>query len=259
MKYKMLALDIDDTIVTEAGMEVSPKVYSALHKASEQLTITFVTARAINRFQQFLETLNLPKGYHVVENGAKVLDPQGNLEFDLSLPHDEVEEIINAAEPYYLEMGFLVDEYWKDDILTVGPENTVTGVSFTCSSETQAQLLEEAVNQLSHDYALYIGKHWTNPDEWKGILVFHKDATKGNGMRYIQKKLGIKPSETIAVGDGATDIHMFDAAGVKVAMGNAVPELINAADFVAPDVQDDGILEVFNTLVFAKSPEKKRS
>ena len=255
----MLALDIDDTIVTEAGMEVSPQVHKALQKASEKITITFVTARAITRFQEFLQKLDLPKGYHVVENGAKVLDPQGNLEFDLSLPHEEVEEIINAAEPYYLETGFLVDEYWKDDVLTLGPENTVTGVSFTCSSDTQAQLLEQAIKQLPHDYALYIGKHWTNPDEWKGILVFHKDATKGNGMRHIQKKLGITPLETIAVGDGATDIHMFDAAGVKIAMGNAVPELINAADFVAPDVKEDGILTVLDTFIFGEIKIPKSS
>lgn len=252
MKYKMLALDIDDTLTTEGGQEVSSAVYDALHSAAEHATITFVTARAINRFQQFLEKLKLPKGYHVVENGAKVLDPQGNLEYDLSIGHDEVQEIINIAQPYYLELGFLVDEYWKDDLLTVGPENTVTGVSFTCVSETQAHLLEEAVNQLPHQYAVYIGKHWTNPEEWKGILIFHHDATKGKGMRYVQKKLGISAKETLAVGDGATDVSMFEAAGMRVAMSNAVPEMLESADYIAPSVHENGIIDVIEKYIIPK-------
>lgn len=243
MRYKMLALDIDETVTTEGAVEVSPRVYEALHKASEKLTITFVTARAINRFTQFLENLNLPQTYHVVENGAKILDPQMNLVYDLSIPHDEVQSILDVAEPYVISYGFLSDEHWREDPTTIDPVSTITGISFTCVSEEYASLLEQGLRQLPHEYAFYIGHHWSNPDEWKGILIFHKDATKGNGMRYIQAKLGITKEETIAVGDGATDISMFEAAGLKVAVKGGVQSLLDEADITIPPASADGIVE----------------
>lgn len=247
MPYKMLALDIDETVTTEGSVDVSAPVYEALHKASKKVTITFVTARAINRFTQFLERLDLPAGYHVVENGAKILDPQMNIAYDLTIPHDEVQEIIDIAEPYVIASGFLSDEYWREEPGKIDPESTVTGISFTCVSEEYARLLEQGIQQLSHEYAVYVGKHWSHPDEWKGILIFHKDATKGNGMRYIQEKLGITKEETIAVGDGATDISMFEAAGLCVAMENGVDTLKEAADITIPPASSDGIVKLIES------------
>lgn len=253
MKYKLLALDIDETITTEAASTVAPAVFEVLHAASQKITITFVTARAVNRFEEFLRNLNLPAGYHVIENGAKVLDPQGNIIYDLSIPHDEVQIILDTVSPFVRHQGFLADQHWRDDVLTIHPDHTITGVSFTCESETSASQLKDALEKLPQKYALYIGKHWEKPGEWKGILLFHKDATKGNGMRFVQEKLGITKDETIAVGDGATDITMFDAAGLKVAMKNAVPEMIEAADYVAPTVSENGIIDVIRKYVLNPS------
>jgi len=253
MKYKLLALDIDETITTEGASTVPSPVLEMLQKASKEIVITFVTARAINRFKLFLDTLGLPPGYHVIENGAKVLDPQGTVEFDLSIPHDEVQALLDVTREHATEWGLLSDEHWRDDLDTFDVDHTITGLSFTCISEERAQKLTSAVRTLPHKYAWYIGKHWDNPDEWKGVLLFHKNATKGNGMRYIQEKLGIHKDETIAVGDGATDVSMFDSAGLKIAMANAVPEMIEKADYVAPSVREDGIIEVIQKYVISSS------
>lgn len=253
MKYKLLALDIDETITSEGASTVPSPVLEMLQKASKEIIITFVTARAINRFTLFLESLGLPPGYHVIENGAKILNPQGKVEFDLSIPHDEVQAILDVTRENAHQSGLLSDEHWREDIETFDPDHTITGLSFTCTSEENAEKLTTAVRALPHEYAWYVGKHWDNPEHWKGVLLFHKDATKGNGMRYIQEKLGIHKDETIAVGDGATDVSMFEAAGLKIAMANAVPEMIQQADYVAPSVQENGIIEVIRKYVISSS------
>jgi peptidyl-prolyl cis-trans isomerase B (cyclophilin B) len=45
------------------------------------------------------------------------------------------------------------------------------------------------------------------------------------------------------VGDGHNDIELFRAVGRKIAMGNAVPELKEAADEVIGDIAQDSFAE----------------
>ena len=68
------------------------------------------------------------------------------------------------------------------------------------------------------------------PNVWN-VLVSHKHGTKRHAAKKLQVLLGVKKSETIAVGDGHNDLDMFKQAGLKVAMGNAVHELKKEADY----------------------------
>ena len=52
-------------------------------------------------------------------------------------------------------------------------------------------------------------------------------------------RLGLTPSQVIAFGDSENDIEMLQAAGIGVAMENGTPECKAAADFIAPDCDDD--------------------
>lgn len=63
------------------------------------------------------------------------------------------------------------------------------------------------------------------------------------------KTLGVKKKDIIAVGDGMNDLPLFKACGFKVAMGNANPELKALADYVAPNVEDDGIVDVIEKFI----------
>ena len=56
------------------------------------------------------------------------------------------------------------------------------------------------------------------------------------------KRLHLDPSEVIAFGDSENDIEMLQAAGIGVAMDNGTPECKAAADYIAPDCDEDGIL-----------------
>ena len=47
--------------------------------------------------------------------------------------------------------------------------------------------------------------------------------------------------DVIVFGDSSNDISMFIDEWTKVAMGNAIPELKELADYVTADVKEDGI------------------
>ena len=53
--------------------------------------------------------------------------------------------------------------------------------------------------------------------------------------------LGVAPCDTMAIGDTENDISIIDAAGIGVAMGNATPDVKEAADYITCSNEEDGV------------------
>ena len=75
-----------------------------------------------------------------------------------------------------------------------------------------------------------LGEYVVASSEPTNLEVFHKSAGKGNALLCLAERLGVPVERTIAVGDGKNDMDMIRKAGISLAMGNAVPELKEAAD-----------------------------
>jgi HAD superfamily hydrolase (TIGR01484 family) len=65
-------------------------------------------------------------------------------------------------------------------------------------------------------------------------------VTKAHGLQYVVDRLGLTATDTLAIGDGRNDIEMLQWAGRGVAMGQAVQQVIDAADDVTGVVAEDG-------------------
>ena len=72
--------------------------------------------------------------------------------------------------------------------------------------------------------------------------VIPADGGKPVGIQKLLDACGIPLAQTMAFGDGGNDKEMLEAVGLGVAMGNAVPAVKAAADYVTADVDSDGIL-----------------
>lgn len=73
------------------------------------------------------------------------------------------------------------------------------------------------------------------------LEIFPKGATKGEALEAICSRLNIRREETIAFGDQELDIPMLKKAGTAVAMGNAIEPLKELADFVTKSNNESGI------------------
>lgn len=82
------------------------------------------------------------------------------------------------------------------------------------------------------------------------IEVNAANATKGHALSFLTEYLGLKKEETIAFGDGTNDISMLRQAGTGVAMGNAAPEVLEAADQVTGTNDEDGIASFLDSVIF---------
>jgi hydroxymethylpyrimidine pyrophosphatase-like HAD family hydrolase len=85
------------------------------------------------------------------------------------------------------------------------------------------------------------------------IEVIPKGADKGSGLAWLARHLGVPRESVMAVGDHENDGSMVQWAGVGVAMGNAVPGLKAAADWVAPGLEADGAAAALERFVLMDS------
>ena len=78
----------------------------------------------------------------------------------------------------------------------------------------------------------------------------NENVNKGLGIRNLAELLGCSTDDAIACGDAANDTTMLEAAGVGVAVANAIDGLAGVADYVAASTCDDGVLaEVLRELI----------
>ncbi len=68
---------------------------------------------------------------------------------------------------------------------------------------------------------------------------------KGTAVRYLSNYLGVAIEDTIAIGDSENDINMLEAAGIGIAMGNALDYVKRVADDVTKSVEEDGVYYAF--------------
>ncbi len=80
---------------------------------------------------------------------------------------------------------------------------------------------------------------WTNSVP-KDIEVSDASASKGEALRWLCGHLDLSPQDSVAFGDALNDVPMLTAAGDGVAMANAVPEALAAADHVAASNDEGG-------------------
>ena len=73
-------------------------------------------------------------------------------------------------------------------------------------------------------------------------------ANKGDAVRALASHLGLSMAQTISFGDGSNDLSMIRACGLGVAMANACPAVLAAADRVTASCDEDGVAAVINSL-----------
>ncbi|MEW2168823.1 HAD family hydrolase [Streptomyces sp. NPDC007027] len=76
-----------------------------------------------------------------------------------------------------------------------------------------------------------------------------RGVDKGTGLAAAAELLGIGAERTVAFGDMPNDLPMFAGSGLRVAMGNAHPELRAAADEVTLTHAEDGVAVVLERLL----------
>ncbi len=71
--------------------------------------------------------------------------------------------------------------------------------------------------------------------------LMHPDASKGNALKQLAERRGVRPEEVLAIGNYYNDITMLTFAGMGIAMDNSPLEVKAAANEVTASNNEDGV------------------
>ncbi|MGY1551375.1 HAD family hydrolase [Microbacterium sp. A588] len=259
----LVGLDVDGTIILQ-DETMSPGVPEAVARVRDAGNIvTIATGRSWMATERWVDELELTPEFVVCSNGAVTMRRVGdswerwNVElFDpttvLALLTERLPEAHYMVE---LESGQRLFTGEVDDWTLAGgrqvtldelgsrPVSRVVVVSPGHDEEDFHRLVVDAgLNEVS--YAI----GWT---AWLDIAPHGVD--KGTALARVHSELGIDGGNVFVAGDGRNDIGMFEwslrIGGRAVAMGQAPPEVKDAAGEVTADVEDGGLALALDTLV----------
>ena len=84
---------------------------------------------------------------------------------------------------------------------------------------------------------------------WNNLELNIATAHKGNSLKRFAEYLGYTLDNCMALGDGTNDLSMIEAAGLGVAMSNAHPLVLAAADHVTVSNDEDGVAKAIRDFV----------
>jgi len=249
-KYKALMLDLDGTTIpnSRTGMP-SEKVINAISKASKIIHIGIATARPLFMISEIIEKLELSAPL-IIDSGAEIIDSRTRKTLhEQSIDKKDVVYLCRFLEK--MNIDFMIHDQGEDIQYTKSYNPKKPTAMFIIDLKNEdADIL---IRNISDIPTISISKTVSWVEGKVGILISHSLATKQHGIFEVAKILGIETHEIIGVGDGYNDFPLLMACGLKIAMGNAVPELKEIADYIAPSVEEDGVAWVIEKFVLGKN------
>ncbi len=259
---KLIASDIDGTLVKDGEHRLNPEFFDVILKLREK-GIQF--AAASGRQWASIEAVFEPikeKVFYLSDNGAYVGCHGRNL-FLNPIHRDTAMELIREIRKSP-ELEVMAG---GPDVVYVDTENKefvdwiINGYKFQVKkvkdltqvsdeiikvSAYKAHGIQAAVKGLTDKFGSQM-KMTISGDMWMDAMA--PGVCKGQAIQVLQDNLDIKPEETMAFGDQLNDIEMLERSYYSFAVGNAREEVKKAARFQADSNVNGGVLKILKLLL----------
>jgi hypothetical protein len=249
---KLIACDVDGTLIPEGERWVSPDVLKEARRLTDEGWIfAFSSGRQLANLQALARDLT-DRFYYITQNGAAVYTcgtkpelidktPLGQ-ENALRLAHE-----VLAVDEYDLEMSGTNMSYLCPK--TEGFRSYMKGyVNMNITEVPSPEAVPEDIIKLSVWCPDSVEAHARLLPEWGQlyqiaiageIWVDITIADKGVGIKALCRHLGIPLENVVAFGDNYNDIPILDIVGTPHIMANAPKELLNRYSNVCTDVAEE--------------------
>lgn len=269
--FRLLALDIDGTLVNSRD-ELTPATRAAVLRAADAgIRVVLATGRRYSRTLPLVAPLGIDVPL-ITASGALVKDPVDHRTFyRAEFPAATLSSLLRIVKESGFDPIICGDsfaegfDYYQATEQASTPELTEylqmnpgcgrlmpnlleapPADGFLCFTMGRERAMHDLDERLHGALPHQLSTHVLRSPRYRGHLceIAPVGVTKWSGVRQLAQLWSIPDAAICAVGDDVNDIAMIRAAGLGVAMGNAQPAVKEAADLVVPSHDEDGLVHV---------------
>lgn len=261
---KLIATDIDGTLVEDSSSEVCREVPDIMHKLIQQGKICVVASgRQFESIKSMFHQIENEIVY-IAENGAHI-HYQGRDLFVKKMKREYAEDIIKQLRKYKdicdITVSTTSGSYLEStnqefiDMIHYGYHNSYTVVEDVLAEDISiikiAAYQKGSIRKIGEDILI---PAWIDKvkvcmagEEWVDFM--DRAVDKGCALQFLQKYFLVNRKETMAFGDNENDIGMLQEAEESYAVENARDEVKQWAKYVCPSHQEKGVYQIIKTLL----------
>ena len=261
--YKMVALDLDGTLLTDEGT-ITPGTIETIQRVMHSgVMVTLATGRMFPSAKKFAEQLQLDVPL-ITYQGAVIKDAaEKKVWFEQLVSPAITKRLLQIAQEKQVHI-----QVYQDDMLYVTKDNEEVR-AYAHGSDVSYAVVDELdrIAERGVTKVLFIGDPFyldrlqidltgefgedahiakSKPDY---LEITHPDADKGKAILRLAELLGIQQSEIIGIGDNHNDYELVTTAGLGIAMGNGVEAIKNVADYITLTNNEEGVRHALNKFV----------
>lgn len=266
MSIKLIAIDIDGTLIDDNHLLPVPVINSLKKKITEGVKVVLCSGRPIIGMLPFVKELGLDTAdqYTISYNGALV---QHNKDFSTLIQHTLTYEEFLAFEALSQELGVDIQVVDLEGIYT--PSKEISPYTVFDAYATGMPLHYRAVTEFEPKMLINKLMFCAEPDVLSEAIkkipphlfeeyylvnsmpfyfeILNKQASKGQAVKELAEKLGFTAEEVMVIGDNENDVDMLEYAGLSIAMGNATPNVKANADHITKTNNENGVAYAVDT------------
>lgn len=262
-----------DGTLLKTENEVGLEDQLAIKQAVEQgVLVAITTGRVFNCAKLYANQMGL-KTLIIASNGAYIGDVNGQEIYCNPLDIQDIRYFLELTSQQGL-LSYLTANFGVISTVELPETNIYKQLNQTLKSDEQIRLeVLEGVEEIIARYPTDILKgvclgedasqldkvkqqikqecpHLEVVSSWKNNFeVMKKGSSKGEAVAQLAKFYQIAPDEVMCIGDSENDLSMIEFAGIGVAMGNAIDQVKEVADFVTKTNQEAGVAHAIDLYV----------
>lgn len=260
-KIKMLAVDMDGTCLDRRSRMTDRTLRALEESAKAGVIVVPATGRCLSCLPHRLRERKDIYRYVITSNGARIIDCLGQkllseklIDKETALALLERSKRVGVGITAHIDHEYFVQGKALSAAGRVMFGKDAQAIRHVAEMRSAVQKAADAIEEIQF-YFLKPGSR----EKTKRILeefpqlsgaytkiyaeIFAKQTSKGDALKELAGYLGIREEEVACIGDGENDLPMFEAAGLRMAMGNAVPELKKKAEYILPANDKNGAAE----------------
>jgi Cof subfamily protein (haloacid dehalogenase superfamily) len=276
MKYKMIAMDMDGTLLT-TEKEVSERTKKILKQAADMgVKLVVCTGRIFASAKIYAELIGT-KAPIIASNGAYIREKdRDEVIYKKNLTKDEIIKTVGIVKEYgFYPHLFTTDTLYSEKFIFSSKAYDKWNEGLPEEKKVKIRIVEDLEKVVEYDDEIFkvvvladmddieklralrreietsldvdVMSSWIN-----NIEVVSHGISKGNAVKILADYYCLEPEEIICVGDNENDLSMIQYAGMGIAMGNATEELKAAAKYITDTNDEDGVANAIEKFILSQ-------